>query len=308
MFGVRSNSVKMPGQNDIVNCGVCKKSMRSDNLKRHMKVHKDILNLPDDELKEELQIRHNLQVENDRKRKRVVATAQSLGVSIPDEVRGPMLVGKGDIRESLITLNKIYLQKVALGQEVSNIISEGEIHEECMSQEYKHALELYKHHRKRVNVAEVVLRPWQKETFNLLQHPPNDRTVMWIYDEYGNTGKSWFQNYVEAYYGYNRVFRCDLRIKHKDICNILKKRSLAAVDVFLFNDSRSVIGEGWNMFRILEDIKDGAATASKYDNQIIKFKTPNHVMIFSNKLPEKKHLSADRWQIFKPGDNGLLRI
>ena len=38
------------------------------------------------------------------------------------------------------------------------------------------------------------------------------------------------------------------------------------------------------MYRILEDIniKDGAVTTSKYDNQVIKFKTPNFVMVFSN--------------------------
>ena len=271
-------------------------------------IHKDILELPDDELKEELQIRHKLQAENDRKRQRVVDTAQNLGVSVPDEVRDSTIVDRGNIRAHLTTLNKIYLEKVDLGEEISNIISEGEIHEECMTKEYKHALELYKQHWKRLDVAEVVLRPWQKETFTLFQCPPDDRTVVWIYDKSGNTGKSWFQNYVEAYYGYNRVFRCDLRIKHRDMCNILRKRSLATVDIFLFNDSRSVTGEDWNMYRILEDIKDGAATTSKYDNQIIKFKTPNHVIIFSNSWPDMKHLSKDRWKIFKPCDGGLERI
>ena len=38
-----------------------------------------------------------------------------------------------------------------------------------------------------------------------------------------------------------------------------------------------------NIYRVLEDIKDGAATTSKYDSKVIKFKTPNIVMVFSNK-------------------------
>ena len=92
------------------------------------------------------------------------------------------------------------------------------------------------------------------------------------------------------------------------MCNILRKTSLATVDIFLFNDSRSVIGQDQNMYRILEDIKDGAATSSKYDNKIIKFKTPNHIMIFSNSCPDRKLLSRDRWQVFKLHNGGLERI
>ena len=47
---------------------------------------------------------------------------------------------------------------------------------------------------------------------------------------------------------------------------------------------------GRNMYRILEDIKDGATTTSKYGNQRINFKTPNFVMVFSNSWPNRKHL------------------
>ena len=278
--------------------------MRSDNLKRHVTIHKNLLELSDDELKEELQIRHKLQAENDQKIQRVVDAAQSLGVSVPDEVRDSTI---GNIRTHLTTLNKMYLEKVNLGEEISNIISEGEIHEECMTKEYKHALELYKQHRKKLDVAVVALRPWQKDAFALFQCPADDRTVTWIYDKHGDAGKSWFQNYVEAYYGYNRVFRCDFRIKHRDMCNILRKTSLATVDIFLFNDSRSVVGKDLG-YRILEDIKDGAATASKYDNKIIKFKTPNHIMIFSNSFPDRRRLSHDRWQVFKLHNGELERM
>ena len=61
------------------------------------------------------------------------------------------------------------------------------------------------------------------------------------------------------------------------------------------------------MYRILEDIKDGAATTSKYDNQVLKFKTPNIVMVFSNSWPNRRHLSKDRWQIFEPTSDGLKK-
>ena len=102
---------------------------------------------------------------------------------------------------------------------------------------------------------------------------------------------------MEAYFGFNRVVRIDLRIKHANVCQVLKKRSLGSIDIFLFNDARSMAGEELNLYRILEDIKDGQATTSKYDNDNIRFKTPNIVMVFSNQYPKVHHLSRDRWQI-----------
>ena len=68
------------------------------------------------------------------------------------------------------------------------------------------------------------LRPWQEEALKLF-NVPSERQVIWIVGCQGYEGKSWFQNYVEAYFGYQRVARIDLRIKHANVCNVLKKRS-----------------------------------------------------------------------------------
>ena len=282
--------------------------MRSDHLKRHAETHTDLLELSEEQLQDELRLRHEIQQAKEEKRQHVAETAQSLGLSIPDEVKISEPFDKESLRTKLENLHKVYLEKVLYGEEISNILSEGKINEECLTKEHKYALELYRQQRLRLDVNEVVLRSWQKDAFDIFQQPPNDRTVVWIYDEHGNSGKSWFQNYIESYFGYNRVFRCDLRIKHKDMCHILRKRSITTVDIFLFNDSRSIKGEEPNMYRILEDIKDGAATTSKYDNQVIKFKNPNFVMVFSNSWPNRKHLSKDRWQIYEPTDNGLEQV
>ncbi|MEC8567183.1 MAG: hypothetical protein VXY56_02680, partial [Pseudomonadota bacterium] len=215
----------MPGQHRQRQCAICKKWMRSDNLKGHMKTHKDLLNLSEDELEKELKVRHDVQQEKEEKRQQVVETAQNLGLSIPDEVIESKVLDKADLRSKLVNLNKVYLERVQYGEEISNILGEGEINEECLTKEHKYALDLYRQKRLRLNINEVILRPWQKDAFDLFSKAPDDRTVHWIYDEEGNSGKSWFQNYVEAYFGYNRVFRCDLRIKHKDMCHILQKRS-----------------------------------------------------------------------------------
>ena len=136
----------------------------------------------------------------------------------------------------------------------------------------------------------------------------NERQVIWIRGNNGNEGKSWFQKYVQSFFGYHRVFRSDLRIKHVNICNVLKKRTLGTIDIFLFNDSRFVSGEELNLYRILEDIKDGQATTSKYDNDDIRFKTPNTVMIFSNHYPDLKKLSRDHWILLHPNRDELKNV
>ena len=289
----------MPGQHRQRQCTICKKWMRSNNLKGHMKVHKDLLDLPDDQLEEELRARHDIQQEREAKRQRVVETAQNLGFSVPDEVKESKELDKDNLRSKLENLNKLYLEQVRYGEEISNIICEGEINEECLTREHKHALELYRQKRLRLDINEAILRPWQKDAFDLFWWIPDDRTVHWIYDEEGNSGKSWFQNYVQAYFGYHRVARIDLRIKHADILNVLRKRSLATTSIFLFNDSRSASGNGVDLYRILGDVKDGQAVATKYDSKNISFKTPNTVMVFSTAYPNVDKLSRDRWRIYK---------
>ena len=165
-------------------------------------------------------------------------------------------------------------------------------------------MDLYRKQRSCFDITTVQLRQWQQDTMKYFESP-TERQVIWIIGKNGNEGKSWFQNYVQTFFGYHRVCRLDLRIKHANVCNVLKKRTLGTIDIFLFNDSRSVSGEDVNMYRILEDVKDGQATTSKYDNDNIRFKTPNTVMVFSNHLPDLKKLSKDRWVLLHADKDGL---
>ena len=296
----------MSNRNKTSKCMVCDKWMRSDNYDRHMKIHKDILTLPNDEIEVELmarQVRKLAKEEREEKRQQIVKTASKLNVSVPEELQDHSLE---ELHQRLLKNKSIYLERVKIGEEISKYLIIDEIPEESLSKEDKECLELYRNQQVRLDINKVELRPWQKDAFQLFESP-TERNIIWIYGPRGNIGKSWFQNYIEAYFGYQRVFRSDLRIKHKDTCNILKKRGLTAIDIFLFNDSRSTKGEEMNIYRVLEDIKDGAATTSKYDSKVIKFKRPNIVMVFSNKQPNQKSLSADRWEVYTPTLEGLKK-
>ena len=278
--------------------------MRSDNLLKHIKTHKDLLSLPDEEIKDELRVRRAIEMERTAKRQRIQEISQQEGLSFPQELAQPIEFDKKDVRERLLKNNQLYLNKIVLGEKIADIIEEGIVREESLTKEDKEALDLYRKQKPIFDIADIQLRAWQEDALRLIE-TPSEREVVWITGRQGNEGKSWFQSYMETYFGFHRVIRVDLRIKHASMCNVLKKRTLNSIDIFVFNDARSVTGEELNLYRILEDIKDGQATASKYDNDNIRFKTPNTVLIFSNQYPQTQKLSRDRWKIYNANQNGL---
>ena len=58
---------KMLNRNRKAECNVCGKAMRSDHLKRHKKIHKDLLSLPDNEIKDELKSQQEFKKKTRRK-------------------------------------------------------------------------------------------------------------------------------------------------------------------------------------------------------------------------------------------------
>ena len=281
--------------------------MDSDKLKRHSLIHKDLLSLPEEQVKEELRVRHAMQMEREAKRQRIEEIAAEEGLSLPKEVTAEETIDKETVRKEMMEENQQYIAKIELGRMVAAIIDEENIYEESLSKEKQESLLLFRRQQPRFDIVDAELRSWQQDAMKYFESP-TERQVIWIRGNNGNEGKSWFQNYVQAFFGYHRVCRLDLRIKHANICNVLKKRTLGTIDIFMFNDSRSVSGEDLNLYRILEDLKDGQATTSKYDNDNIRFKTPNTVMVFSNYYPDLKKLSKDRWILLHPNKDGLKDV
>ena len=296
-------------RNKIVSCTICGKRMRSDTLKRHIRIHKDILSMTDEEVRIELRERHAESLRREERRKKVLEIA--LEENIPSSDCNEVALFSYDttnsvsLREDMNYNNQEYIAKIELGEQIATIMIDDNIREQSLSKEHKEALKFYRNQMTRTNIQDVELRPWQQHLFEIIKIP-SEREVIWIIGKDGNEGKSWFQDYVESCFGFNRVARLDLRIKHKDSCNILKKRPLSSIDTFLFNDGRSIPPDEHTYYRILENIKDGFATSSKYDNDIIKFKRPNTVIVFSNIMPDWGKLSMDRWKSYRIESNQLV--
>ena len=290
--------------NKQVRCLACSRCIRSDNIKRHAKTHNDLLSMTEDEARDELKARHAVKLEREQKRQKIEEIAHKEGLPLPKYIIETSANDDVDLEGDLLKDNELYLERIELGNKIAVILDKGVIREESLTKERKIALDLYRRQRPRFDIVNMNLRPWQEDALKMVE-TPSERKIIWIMGRRGNEGKTWFQCYMEAYFGFHRVVRVDLRIKHANICQVLKKRSLGSIDIFLFNDARSVSGEEFNLYRILEDIKDGQATTSKYDNDNIRFKTPNTVMIFSNQYPKVQNLSSDRWQIYNANQDGL---
>ena len=212
----------MPRIRKTSKCTVCQISMRSDHLSRHMKVHTDLLSLPVEEVKVELRLRHAAQVEREAKQQQIKEIAEKEGLPIPQEILDTQLVDKDTVRKEMKEENQQYIEKIELGRIVAAVIHEEHICEQALCKEKQEALLLFRRQQPLFDISNTDLRPWQQDAMKYFESP-TERQVIRISGRQGNEGKSWFQNYVQTFFGYHRVCRFDLRIKHANVCNVLKK-------------------------------------------------------------------------------------
>ena len=153
----------MPNQRKQIKCKVCKKWMRKDNLRSHLNVHKNLLDLAEKEIKNELKRRHNEKVERKEKRQKVIAIAENLNVSIPEELLSTGAEDETLDRETLCKEiedeNRRYIAKIELGRMISSILDEKSINEQSLNKEKQEALHLYRRQQPQVTILKEELRP-----------------------------------------------------------------------------------------------------------------------------------------------------
>ena len=258
------------GKNKQVLCKICYKTMRSDHLRGHMKVH-----------------------EENGGSKRKYDEMEEDGEAL---------------KKYLIEKTNEYKAKITLGKEVYLILGEGEVLEQALPEEMKDALDIYIKQAPEVNQSNVELKPWQKDLLEYMNHP-TQRQIIWIVGKSCGEGKSWFQKYVKSVYGTRKVVSgINLRANTASICHVLSKQPLSTADIFLFNIGKAKTKTDAVNYEVLEDLKDGDAFAAKYNSQQLKIRTPNVVMVFSNERPNTDQLALDRWKLLYITDDNIEEI
>lgn len=137
--------------------------------------------------------------------------------------------------------------------------------------------------------ATSTLRTWQQDLYSAIMEPANDRKIVFVVDNEGNIGKSWFIRFMIS--------------KHPDLVQHLsvgKRDDLAfAVDVtksiFLFDIPREQME--YLQYSVLEQIKDGLVFSPKYESRTKVLRHKSHVVVFCNEEPNYEKLSRDRYAV-----------
>ena len=199
--------------------------------------------------------------------------------------------------------SEAFKEKLKVGYMIEKVLRKcPDTMEEALDASDKECLKLYQSScEESIEMKEVVLKPWQENVIRLIDNP-SERFIFWIIGEKGNEGKTFIQKYIHKLFGSRRVLKSEVNSKKADIAYVLSQETLTCKDIFLFNLLRSDLDVAYGL---LENLKDGYLISSKYRSKPLKIKTPNTVLVFSNSLPNKTQLSADRWKIYEIHDNEL---
>jgi hypothetical protein len=198
------------GKHKQVECIICFKSMRSDNVKGHMKVHVKY-NQPE---KYEAKIQTNEEmcrelvldlvdkaigkVDEPTATKNDWEDVKQAGMKRKyNEVASVNKIDTQALKKALLKKSQEYSEKVSLGEEIYKILGEGEVESKSLTLEWKEALDTYIKQKPLINYDDITLKPWQEELMSYITNP-SDRKVIWVLGSKCGEGKSWFQEYVET--------------------------------------------------------------------------------------------------------------
>lgn len=143
-------------------------------------------------------------------------------------------------------------------------------------------------------------RPFQTWIENLMKEVPDERTIYWIYDPDGKTGKTTMAKSLCIRYKGQVLY---LSGKVADVKNGIY-RSMASckeLKMAIFNFPRTM--EGRVSYEAFENVKDGIFFNTKFECDMCIFDCP-HVVVLSNWQPDRTKLSRDRWCIIEIDQNG----
>lgn len=144
------------------------------------------------------------------------------------------------------------------------------------------------------------LRKWQAQLLGEMDaHGPDDRSVFWIMDTKGGSGKTWFTKYM---YKLDPEGTAWLQNgKTHDLIKIIVDQSinlkLVTFDLCRSNEERI----NWDA---IERIKNGMIMSTKYEVESTIIDSPA-VLCFANFEPDLKKLSTDRWIVYEIKDQCL---
>lgn len=130
-------------------------------------------------------------------------------------------------------------------------------------------------------------RPFQQKIIDELENIADNRKIKWIYDDLGNTGKSFLARYLmtkqDIYYITGG--------KQNDILYGYNGQKIIIYDL-----ARTYADNLEHIYTTIENFKNGQYLSTKYETQQRIFAIP-HIIVMANFKPDETKLSKDRWDI-----------
>lgn len=149
------------------------------------------------------------------------------------------------------------------------------------------------------------LRGWQVDAHKMIEGTPDERSVIWLWEHEGQSGKSVFKNSLI----FNDGFIPLGLNSHSNNAAIVNKTYDRAKGYIL--DIPRTRGEGFKyeeIYQIIEQIKDRVLVNTKYEVDVITLPRRVHLIVLANEPPPDKHtLTLDRWRVYHIQDEKLNR-
>lgn len=128
---------------------------------------------------------------------------------------------------------------------------------------------------------------WQQDILDMVQGPADERTIVWVYDAWGGSGKTYLSRYLvdthQAFYTNGG--------KGTDICYQYDFQKIVIFDYV--RDSFDFVNYG-----VIEQLKNGILTSNKYESCMKRFDNP-HVLVFANFKATEGKFSRDRIKLIE---------
>lgn len=147
------------------------------------------------------------------------------------------------------------------------------------------------------------LYDWQQKVMDLISKEPDDRSIIWIYENEGNVGKTALVKHILS----TKSNVLPLSGKGIDIKNAVLQYYTTynkTPEIIIIDIPRVVEHIAYGS---IEEIKNMMFYSGKYEGGVVFGECP-HLIIFSNKTPDIDIYSKDRWNIFEIKDKKLIKI
>ena len=140
------------------------------------------------------------------------------------------------------------------------------------------------------------MTPWQRTVTGWLTGPIDPRSIHWVYEPVGNSGKTYLCKYLHYFHGAILTGGSVADMKHA----IARWKQITGhfpitILIDLARDDRIKPGG----YKGLEQIKNAIFFSGKYQSGMVAAVLPPLVVVFSNAPPRRECMSADRWRVYR---------